>query len=385
MANKKPLTQNKSQILDADNLLLPSMTITDGTNIIDISTDISTATHNHNLVNLSDVDNTALADGYILKWDAANSKYIFGENGVHDTYGFSCGGLTTNYANSQVNIIDYIIINTTSANATDVGDLAYAVSSPGGSSSNAYGWIGGGKSSSGSVINNIQYIDITIVTQNAVDGGDLTKTSRGCSGVNGYNGYNYYVGGLDASNNYLADMQYVDNTTSSANAVSYGSLSYTPYNSGTVSNNLYGFVAGGWSPSNSTYNIINYFDDTTTSGSGTDRGDLTQARAGLVGVSGSNYGFYCSGSASSGSYENTIDYIEYVTTTTNAVDRGDLTLGRLRLHGLFHSDIGVLTGGYSSSGVSNVMDYIDLTLTTGNASDRGDLTVSRWRGCGCSG
>ena len=81
MANKKPLTKNKQGIADADNLLLPSMTITDGgSNTIDL-TDLPAASHDndHSLIGATDTNGTP-TDGKILSWNSSTSKFDYVNN-----------------------------------------------------------------------------------------------------------------------------------------------------------------------------------------------------------------------------------------------------------------------------------------------------------------
>ena len=91
------------------------------------------------------------------------------------------GGGTVGAPTNEVNVMDYITIDTT-GNATDFGDLTVAKQGPAGVSSDTRGVIGGGHLAGAS--NVMDYITIAS-TGNATDFGDLTVSRQQVAGVQG--------------------------------------------------------------------------------------------------------------------------------------------------------------------------------------------------------
>jgi len=227
--------------------------------------------------------------------------------------GLFAGGLTAGGADSAVNVIDFINLNST-GNATDFGDLSVSRFELGGGSggSSTRGLFFGGENTSGTKVDVVDYITFA-AAGNAVDFGNLTG-ARNRSGV----------------------------CSSSTRALSAG---------------------GGDAIS------IDYFTIAST-GNGLDFGDLNGVAqtTGLSGLASPTRGVF--GSVANGS-GNAISYVT-IASTGNALDFGDLLVSAQN-HG---SGSNATRGIFTPGGVSNVIQYVTIA-STGNATDFGDLSVTR--------
>ena len=91
-------------------------------------------------------------------------------------YGFFCGG---RIAGSDINVIQYITLLTTTQDAVDRGDLTLSRDHLTGASGGIYGFCAGGEPNR----NTIDYIDLSLTVGNAADKGDLTVARQAPSGV----------------------------------------------------------------------------------------------------------------------------------------------------------------------------------------------------------
>lgn len=251
--------------------------------------------------------------------DGGDATINAGERGscYGRSYGYLIGGT------GPVNVIEYIDLSITNGDGSDKGDLIAAIASPHCSiSSSTNGFIAGGKAASDTQVNTIQYIILDTTTGNSTDGGDLTVARSYGAGMNN-SSYGFVAGGNSGDFNNVID--YMDLTITNDNAEDRGDLSQgTMYNPG-CSGQTYGYSSGGYTSGGYT-NVIDYIDLSSTTGNASDKGDLSAARGGHGSSYDSNgsYGFM-GGGEDSGGDKNILDYIELDTTTGNAEDKGDLS------------------------------------------------------------
>jgi hypothetical protein len=142
-------------------------------------------------------------------------------------YSFGCGGRGS--SGNEVNYITHCNVSSTgSPAASDRGDLTtgrYANGDGhGGGTSYIFG-AGGYKSSAGATQNVTDYISDSTSTANASDKGDLTVGRYYLSGGSGDNGYTHFMGGYNnnTGSNYNI-IEYTNNTTTSGNGSDKGDL-----------------------------------------------------------------------------------------------------------------------------------------------------------------
>lgn len=330
-------------------------------------------------------------------WDSSNNKvmvYInseFKEISLNSDYpagtpaylgprGFSAGG------NGASNYIQYFDISAGSGNASDFGDLVFALHSAAAVSNGARIVVGGGyKVSSPSADTNVLQYWASASTGNAADFGDLTL-ARKRIGAAGDATRGIWAGGHDGSSRSNV-MDYIT-IASAGNATDFGDRTVTEdYISST--NDATRSVFGGGEPSYS--NTMDYVT-TQTAGNATDFGNLVVAvYEGHTGViADTTRGLFVGGYIPSSPYAT--DQMAYITIQTagNATDFGNLDTGRSGPQGASNGTLGVIMGGEDFASGSGDHDKIQkVTIqTAANATDFGNLIStdhSRYTGVGASG
>jgi hypothetical protein len=190
-----------------------------------------------------------------------------GQSDTISNFGYTSGGLVTLPVAARVNVIDKFpfAIN---ANAIDVGDLTVARTTLAGQSSTVSGYSSGGNGGTpGSpVISNVIDKFSFSSTANATDVGDLTQTRSGTSGQSSTT-HGYTSGGTF---NVIDRFPFASN----ANATDVGDLSIGRLSTAGQSSTASGYTSGG-SPGAS--NVIDKFPFASNANA-TDVGDLTVGR-----------------------------------------------------------------------------------------------------------
>jgi len=294
--------------------------------------------------------------------------------------GFSAGG------NGASNYIQYFDISAGSGNASDFGDLVFALHSAAAVSNGTRIVVGGGyKVTSPAASTNVLQYWASASTGNAADFGDLTL-SRYRIGAAGDATRGIWAGGYDGSNKSNV-MDYIT-IASAGNATDFGDRTVTEdYISST--NDATRSVFGGGEPGYS--NTMDYVT-TQTAGNATDFGDLVVAvYEGHTGViADTTRGLFVGGYIPSSPYAT--DQMAYITIQTagNATDFGNLDTGRSGPQGASNGTLGVIMGGEDFASGSGDHDKIQkVTIqTAANATDFGNLIStdhSRYTGVGASG
>jgi hypothetical protein len=285
-------------------------------------------------------------------------------------FGYTSGGLIPAVPLSlPVNTIDKFAL-TSSANATDVGDLTAARNLPSGQSSKVYGYVSGGSipPAKSDVIDKFPFA----TDANASGVGNLTLARNWSAGQSSAES-GYTSGGLSAAP--ITYLNTVDKFpfASDANATDVGDLTVGKATGSGQSSTTSGYTtAGSLQPPATFSNIIDKFpfaSDTNT----TDVGDLTVARHGTSGQS-SDVSGYTSGSNITGG--NQIDKFPFAT-NANATDVGNVSLIRDTSAGQSSEVNGYISGGFTlPSTTHNAIDRFPFSANS-NTSDVGDLTLAR--------
>lgn len=306
----------------------------------------------------------------ISKWNIASA----GAGGTAALYG-DRGIIGAGYDGSnRLNNIDYWDM-TTSANASDFGDLNVSVQQVAATSDAIRGLFAGGFDGT-TRLNFIDYITIAS-PGNATDFGDLTTAS--CMATAGVSDATYGVfGGRYVTTPGASDttIDYVTIQTT-GDASDFGDLTLARYRVAPISNSTYGLFAGG----DFSDKRIDYITIATT-GNASDFGDLLYPKQSM-----SSGGFDDTRGIIAGGYSShfgaSVDIIEYVTIATpgNATDFGDLLSATQFCSCTSNGTVVHICGGTSQI---NTIQQITVQ-TTGNASDFADLTVAKGQTAGCSG
>lgn len=310
----------------------------------------------------------------IHKWTVAGGGSGGGSVSFYGDRGLYAGGTS-----GSSNQIEYISISST-ANATDFGDLTVARGQIATASSGTYATWASGYEYGNSVRSNI--IDrVTVSTpSNATDFGDLlygANATFGCGVGDGTYGFKW-MGYQDAG--WLTAIDYWTMDTPS-NASDFGDNTRAHGYAAGSTDGTYALIAGGYSGNDGEpyyRNNIDYFT-TATPSNATDFGDLTVARQNMAAVYDTTRSVFAAGWT--GTASNVIDYVT-TATPSNATDFGDLTTGEY--------PAGTTDGTYGcfATGTGLGVNIHKITIQTpGNAADTGyDLITSYSNGgAGVSG
>ena len=258
-------------------------------------------------------------------------------------------------------------------NASDVGDSTQGRHNGGGCSTESYGYVGGGYTSS--PVNTIDKFAFGS-SSNATDVGDIT-VSRTPAGVMSTT-RGYWMGGWNGS----ATVNVIDSLifASGGNATDWGDLtqSIAIGDVGQMSA-TYGYRAGGDTNGGATMqNVIDKFAFSSTANS-TDVGDLVVATFDTSGANSETYGYKLGGGiAPWTTYGDQIEKFAFAS-DGNASDVGNITVGRYRPAGVSSATYGYCCGGRAP--VSDVIDKVTFA-SDANATDVGNLITATSAGVG---
>ena len=291
-------------------------------------------------------------------------------------FGFNAGG-TPDGGSTHLNVIQKFSF-TSDGNATDVADLVSgrSATSSEGQSSSTSGYIAGGRQAGGTSTNTIQKFGFTS-SSNASDVGDLLfavyYTTGASSADNGY-----ASAGYTPSNAYGNTIQKFP-FASDGNATDVGDLTRnTSQGAAGQSSTDYGYASGN-NPSPA--NVIEKFSF-SSDGNATDVGDLAQAVRTAAGHSSSTDG-YTSGGAGTPSFplKNFIQKFPFAS-DSNASDIADITQPTKDAAGTSST-----ASGYSAGGTDDNLNYYNTIekfsfSADANATDVGDLLAGQMMGSG---
>jgi hypothetical protein len=292
-------------------------------------------------------------------------------------FGFTSGGATP----SSSNVIDKFSL-TSDADATDVGDLAYATNSTAGQSSATHGYASGGLTSPSSDPERNFIQKFTFATNgNATDISNLTLSRDMPSGQSSIgNGYGYTSGGsLGASPNLQYDRIDRFPFASDDDATDVGNLTVSRGSSAGQQSGASGYASGGY-----LYPLYSdqiekfpFSSDFTTA---TDVGDLTLARSMPCGQSSATHGYTSGGWVPPSSYSQIIDRFAFAS-DVNATTVGDMGYPGKRGAGGQSS----ISSGYISGGVTNGYGNQIIKFQFSNDADGTDIANLTFLREKCSG
>ena len=279
--------------------------------------------------------------------------------------GFFAGG----EAPSETNTIDKIEIATT-GDATDFGDLSFALDQSGGASSATRGLVDGGRSPESSKIN---YITLSS-EGGANDFGDLTQVWNSGKGASDGTTAIWFGGEWSGAYQGLSRIEF-NTIATTGDASQFGNLEDGRIYSQTASfeSHTRGFIGAGSDGYSPYYQNTVDFVTIATKGDSKLFGDLSETRSQAGGCSSSTRGCFLGGHKDP-AYVNVIDFVT-MSSLGNFADFGDMTVDNRYSSGTSNSIRGVIAIGDSPS-TNNSIHFITIA-TTGNSQDFGDLTVAR--------
>lgn len=275
--------------------------------------------------------------------------------------GLFAGGYTVP---SVTNVIEYITISST-GNSQDFGDLTTARQDAHSSASPVRGVF----ATSGA--NTLDYVTIAS-TGNAQDFGDATR--KDYSSATGNSTRGVYGGGNFPTR--INTIEYIT-IANPGIAVDFGDLTTARAALGACSSPTRAVFGGGYTGGGQTgsVNTIDYIT-TSTTGNAVSFGSLTTAKWFVTACSNSTRGLFAGGYTPAPGRTSVIDYIT-IASTGNAISFGNLTVARAAASACASSIRGVFGGGSAAApvGDTNTIDYVTIA-STGNAVDFGDLAQS---------
>ena len=268
-----------------------------------------------------------------------------------------------------VDVIQFVTISTT-ANATDFGDLLAGEQEGASCSSHLRGFYFGGDPSD----NDIEFVTFAS-TGNATDFGNLNSNSKSGAGCSDRTRGLLQLG--YSSPSYQNNISYITMATT-GDALDFGDFTGVSGLGAACDSSTRGVFARGFD-SNYYLNTLEYVTISTL-GNASDFGDLSRSGVHSIMYSNATRGVCHCGYQypASPNFMNIIDFIT-IASTGNAQDFGDSFLGGFGCGGASPTR-GVAGGGYfanaptgETGGFTNIIDFIEIA-TTGNAKDFGDLT-----------
>ena len=291
-----------------------------------------------------------------------------GEGPAGTSYGYVGGGQAP--GSSYKTNVDRIDFGNDTATAVAKGPLAVATSDHGTSSSNSYGYFGGGYGPNKSTV---QRIDYSSDTSTMSPKGPLSSARYKVVGA-GNNNYGYQGSGapLGGPTPAVSTIDRIDYSNDTATAAVKGPLSAgRAYMGGATGNQSYGYFGGGdtW-PSNkvTTVDRIDYSNDTPTA---TVKGPLGVVSYQAQVVGNDSYGYW-TGGRPSGSSVSTVQRIDYGNDTATAPSKGPLDRTTYIAAGTGNNSYGYVAGDFNKTEVSR----IDYSSDTSTASPKGPLTIT---------
>ncbi|AGH31792.1 hypothetical protein SWZG_00289 [Synechococcus phage S-SKS1] len=271
------------------------------------------------------------------------------------TYGYFGGGQNPAESPSTVNTVDRIDFSneTASAPGNNLSLVKYALAVV---SSSSYGYFGGGRDLglSPSYVNTVDRIDFSNETASA-PGNNLPQVRAFLAGTSS-NSYGYFGGGQSPAEspstvNTIDRLDFSNETTSAPG----NNLPQARYYLATVSNSSYGYFGGGLSP-DFAIDRIDFSNETTSPVTAT----LPEGRFGLAAVSSSSYGYFGGGYATP--FVGTVDRIDFSNETTSAPGN-NLSQARSSLAAVSSSSYGYFGGGFAPP-YADTIDRIDFSNET---------------------
>ena len=279
---------------------------------------------------------------------------------------------------SGLNSIEYITIPNL-GNSTDFGDLTETKWGCAGGTNGSRGlrWVG--QSGSASTASNV--IDyVTIATpSNATDFGDLSAGARGWIGSSAMNNNtrSVIVGGLNSSNAYINNMDYVTVATT-GNSSDFGDFLYTGYGTACCDDKSRGVLVGGRDSNGNFMSDISYITISTTGNATNSNSDMGYGSHNRQGTADDTRGVFFGGYNGS-SNQNRIQYIT-IQSLANAIEFGDMSATADSTLNVADNTRAVI----ASSELTNDMEYITIQ-TLGNSANYGDMITKRDTGAATQG
>ena len=279
------------------------------------------------------------------------------------------------YSPTYVNTMEFITISTTAA-ATDFGDLPKGQGQGSACSSSTRGVIMGGQAPATHTA--MYYVTISS-GGGSNDFGDLQSLMQSCAAVsNNVRGVNCAGNLFVSPTNVKSDIMEFVTIATTGNASSFGSLTVPRSHPSAVSSPTRGVIMGGVDNS-VVLNVIDYITIATL-GDAIDFGDLITKTYGASNgiISDGTRGFNAGGATPS--YTNVINQILFQT-LGNATDFGDLYVGNSGAGNLYPAGCsngtkGIVAGGQTPSSKLDVIDVFTMA-SSGNATSFGAIADAR--------
>ena len=270
------------------------------------------------------------------------------------TYGYFGGGQFTPLALSKLTIVDRIDFSSETM-STLGNNLSQGRQYLAATSSNSYGYFGGGRNPSVSplYLSTVERLDFS--NETISDVGDLSIgrfTLAACSSSS----YGYFAGGRDpgSSPTYISTVDRLDFSNDTLSLPDQG-RSILTQGSSVVSNSSYGYFGGGI-PYIDTVERLDFSSETFS----LPGDDLLENRGYAAGVSNSNFGYF--GGGRSPSYQSTIDRLDFSNGTMTPGN--NLSQARSNLAATQSSSDGYFAAGGEGATRPCTIDRLDFSSET---------------------
>ena len=277
-------------------------------------------------------------------------------------FGYLAGGKSSSGDRSSVDRIDYGNDTATAApkgtlvSNSDGGNIA-------GTGNQSFGY------TCGTSITNVNRIDYGNDTATAVRKGTLSSARAYISAVGNRN-FGYWCGGNLSRSSFIDRLDYSNDTAASTPK---GPLSRSILASAATGNSDFGYV-GGLYPGMSLTERIDYSNDTA----GTlDKGALIASGYMVAAAGNSDFGYW-----NGGSHGSRVGRLDYANDSVNAVFRGNTAFTGVKRAGTGSGSFGYFTGG-DPSPQTTIIDRVDYSNDT-SISTKGNLSLGKYYHAGVS-
>jgi len=374
-------TANKLLVYDGSG----NLPVVDGSQLTGISTGITESSSNPTIsTNPSggvgtEWCNTTTGEVFICTDATAGSNVWTNVGGGSGNIPFLAAGTLNGYFAGSFGI-DKVSFASSTANASDHGDLTSARNRAAGASSNTHGYTMSGWTGSA----NVNIIDKFAFgnSANATDVGDVTVARRNQQGA-GSSTHGYCVGGRNGGLNTTIDKV---SYSTDGNATDVGDLTNASEHMIGSSSETHGYAAGGHnnSPGPTTVRKFSF----VSGGNSTNAGSLAQIAWGGGGHNTTTHGFYSGGQTQSGVSGSTTYIHKYAYASDGtSTQHGSLVAVQSAATGNSSTTYGYIGGqnsGYSGTVAGNHIQRFSFSNGS-TKNDVGDLTTSTNTGMAVNG
>jgi len=304
---------------------------------------------------------------------------VLGGWGPGSDYGYIAGGRDS--SGTEISVIDRMIFPFDSGTASHVGNLSGSRNntSIGGANSSIHGYISAGRDGVNAYISIIDRFSFPFDSGSSSHVGNLNTTCEYPSGNNS-SIHGYFCGGYTGTS--FSIVNRIIFPFDSGDSANVGNLSRSQYSGVGINSSIHSYICEGWGTSY--VSAIDRFIFPFDSGTASHIGNVSHSRGYSGGANSSIHGFICGGSNNSGTRLSIIDRIEFPFDSGTSTRVGNLSITQNSSAGNNSTNYGYICSGRTPTYIS-LIDRFEFPFNSGTSSQVGNLSGSRGDGSGIDG